>query len=187
MSNPAGNDIRSRPIDLLFCCLTNDPTYTEFEQFAQVLNSLASIVIPTPDFAGILGLGKRLWLGQVTWKDFVDDFLDNHLTAGDIGTSETSEQLGNPVIACLVVSAIDVQSLHPDSRNTLNTLEVRLLLEGYVRRQRSKPDQPWNIRDQVLWQALSRALPGKDHSDVLKGIIWKIVSGQNVSDVLNAL
>ncbi|KAG2121487.1 hypothetical protein DEU56DRAFT_760665 [Suillus clintonianus] len=198
-----GNDIRSRPIDLLFCCLTNDPTYTEFEQFAQVLNSLASIVIPTPDFAGILGLGKRLWLGQVTWKDFVDDFLDNHLTAGDIGTSETSEQLGNPVIACLVVSAIDVQSLHPDSRNTLNTLEVRLLLEdsrntlntlevrllleGYVRRQRSKPDQPWNIRDQVLWQALSRALPGKDHSDVLKGIIWKIVSGQNVSDVLNAL
>lgn len=65
-----------------------------------------------------------------------------------------------------------------------NTFEARLVLEGYVRRHDEREDnQAWNVKDDILWQTLSRVKSSK-YRPGWKWIVSKIASGNNVPDVL---
>ncbi|KAG2121491.1 hypothetical protein DEU56DRAFT_760669 [Suillus clintonianus] len=160
-----GNNFRQQPIDLLMYCLKEDQGCTKFHQFAQVLKSLVSIVIPEPSWPGILNIANKLWMGEMLWREFVDDFIDNHLDAGNVTTFKLSED--------------------PAPTNPFNTLEARLVLEGYVRRQNLKTDLPWDALDGVLWRSLTRLSSGMKNQKVWEDVVMKIVAGKPVAKVLS--
>ncbi|KAG2121486.1 hypothetical protein DEU56DRAFT_918172 [Suillus clintonianus] len=163
----AGNNCRRQPFQLLAYCLTEDPPYTQLQQFTQVLDSLAYITITHPNWDPLHLIAKQLWFGEMTWREFVDDLIENHLDAHNV---RSFDRVAKP----------------DDPANTYNTLEVRLVLEGYVRRHDLDEDEEWDVNDQVLWQALSRVASGKNDKKVWEGIILKITSGRKVTDVLKA-
>jgi hypothetical protein len=64
--------------------------------------------------------------------------------------------------------------------------EARLLLEGYVCRHDELGDnQPWNVRDDILWQGLLRVTV-KKYGDGWDWVISQIICGKNVPDVLKS-
>ncbi|KAG1746874.1 hypothetical protein EDB19DRAFT_1826262 [Suillus lakei] len=69
-----------------------------------------------------------------------------------------------------------------DPTNVFNTLEARLILEGYVRRHEAHA--PWDINDDILWQSLKRVTTNTYLSG-WQWIILKIVMGKKVPQVLN--
>ncbi|KAG2335984.1 hypothetical protein BDR05DRAFT_953682, partial [Suillus weaverae] len=160
----AGHSVWTRPVDLLFFVLTEDPLYTQFQQFLQDLNSLLNMVLDKPKFEQARVIAKQLWRGEMTWREFVDAIMTDHLSRLRNATSETSER--------------------PDPANDFYTLEARLVLEGYVRRHEADKDKkPWDKNDVILWQALSRVATRR-YKSAWEWIVSQIVLGKKVSDVL---
>ncbi|KAG2150775.1 hypothetical protein DEU56DRAFT_752449 [Suillus clintonianus] len=84
---------------------------TGSHKFMQVLKSLVSIVIPEPNWPWILNIGNQLWMGEMMSTEFVDNFINNHLDAGNVITYKLLE--------------------HPVPTNLFNTLEACLVLEDW--------------------------------------------------------
>ncbi|KAG1828302.1 hypothetical protein DFJ58DRAFT_849130, partial [Suillus subalutaceus] len=139
-----GNSFWEMPMDLLFYVLRENPPYSHFWQFMQDLNSLLTIVaaVPIPERKQVWVLAKQLWMGEMTWREFSDHMMQIHLREVKDATAKTSEK--------------------KDPKNVFDTLEARMVLEGYVRRHKADKDQkPWDEKDDILWQALSRVAAKK--------------------------
>ncbi|KAG2121484.1 hypothetical protein DEU56DRAFT_918170 [Suillus clintonianus] len=155
-----GNSMWEKPIDLLYFCLTEHPPFVTVMQFAKVLNCLVRIVAPNPKPKQVRLLASQLWSGQRTWSEFVEALLRDHFRNASAYTSEK-----------------------PDPNNGFNTLEARLVLEGYVRRHNK--DEPWDLEDDVLWNALTRVTSMKYKSG-WEWIVSQVASNSDVSQVLRA-
>lgn len=83
-------------MDLLFCVLTEKPPYTHFQQFMQDLNSLLTIIAPTPKWKQVRALAMQLWMGEMTWREFSEDMIEIHLREMKDATANTSETKGEP-------------------------------------------------------------------------------------------
>ncbi|KAG2108284.1 hypothetical protein DEU56DRAFT_760667 [Suillus clintonianus] len=161
-----GNNLWEKPIDLLYYCITADPPYTHSQQLMRELNSLLSIIVRRPRRQEAESLLTQLWTGEMTWREFVDALMQDHFDNVDGVIAQTSEKR--------------------DPENVFNTLEARLVLEGYIRRQKeAKNNQPWDVKDDILWNALGRVAPMKYKSG-WEWIILQIVSNQKVTEVLQA-
>ncbi|KAG2029990.1 hypothetical protein BDR03DRAFT_987380 [Suillus americanus] len=160
-----GNDLLVKPIDFLFYVLNEGPQYTVIEEFIQDLSALLNIVATAePDWDDIHNIANQLWLGEMTWREFVDALMRTHLRLRNV-VSATSEQ--------------------KDPKNVFDTFEARLVLEGYVRRHNLNPQTPWNLKDNVLLSTLSRVTE-KKYTMAWSWIISEIASGKNVAEVLKA-
>jgi hypothetical protein len=91
--NFAGKDVWHKPIDFLYYVLKEDPPYTQVEEFLQDLDTLFNMVATGPDMGHIHGLGKQLWYGELTWREFVEALMNNHLPHR-YAVATTSEQKG---------------------------------------------------------------------------------------------
>jgi hypothetical protein len=59
----------------------------------QDLKALLNIVVPDPDWVKIEDVANQLWLGEMTWREFVDELMTSHLSGGN-AVPTTSEQKG---------------------------------------------------------------------------------------------
>ncbi|KAG2352437.1 hypothetical protein BDR07DRAFT_1498312 [Suillus spraguei] len=161
-----GNDLRGKPMEFLYCVLTQNPPYARFEQFLQDMNMLVNIVGKTASWNDIKELAQQLWMGEMTWREFVNYTMEHYLK--DLPRAATK---------------ISAQT---DAANVFDMFEARLLLEGYVRRHDELGDnQPWNVRDDILWQGLLRVTV-KKYGDWWDWVISQIICGKNVPDVLKS-
>ncbi|KAG1725963.1 hypothetical protein EDB19DRAFT_1833583 [Suillus lakei] len=156
-----GNCFVGQPMDLLSFILTQTAPEASFEEFSQTLSSLLNIIVDMPpeEKEDIHTISRQLWMGEMTWR----------------------EKMRYSAIAYDPVSLVD-RSSTPDSTNVFNTLEARLILEGYVRRHEAHA--PWDIYDDILWQALKRVTT----NTYLSGWQWinsEIVMRKKVPQVLN--
>ncbi|KAG2354624.1 hypothetical protein BDR07DRAFT_1382100 [Suillus spraguei] len=158
-----GNSPWDKPIDLLYYVLKEDPPYTVVEEFMQDIDTLFNVVTEAPVMEDIYTLARKLWFGATTWGEFVDDLMQNHLRLRH-AVSTTSEE--------------------KDPENVFDTFEVRLVLEGFVRRNELTVHLPLNERDDVLWKVLKR-VSGK-HQSAWSWIVSQIVVGKKVTEVLKA-
>ncbi|KAG2045668.1 hypothetical protein BDR06DRAFT_978046, partial [Suillus hirtellus] len=130
-----GNDYWNSPIDLLHYVLSTDPVYHDLEQFLGDLRSLAGIITVNPEWEDIQEAAKDLWLGKIIWREFVSSLRR--------GLNLSKEQT--------------VTSEKRDDQNPFNTLEARLVFEGYMRegtKQKAQSD-----RDVILWKGLNQMGP----------------------------
>ncbi|KAG2354487.1 hypothetical protein BDR07DRAFT_1382224 [Suillus spraguei] len=140
--SPFCNDLRGKPMEFLYCVLTQNPPYARFEQFLQDMNTLVNIV----------------------------------------GKSQLERHQG--ACATALDGRDDLEGIY--AANVFDTFEARLLLEGYVRRHDELGDnQPWNVRDDILWQGLLRVTV-KKYGDGWDWVISQIICGKNVPDVLKS-
>jgi hypothetical protein len=88
----AGNNPWDNPIDLLYCVLKEDPPYTDIKEFIQDLDALFNIVTDDPNLEQIHYLAMQLWLGEMTWREFVVDLMRNHLRLRHAASSTSEEK-----------------------------------------------------------------------------------------------
>ncbi|KAG2028426.1 hypothetical protein BDR03DRAFT_988461, partial [Suillus americanus] len=159
-----GNDIRAKPMDFLFHVLNEGPDYTAIKEFMQDLNALLNIVAAEPDRDAVSNIANQLWFGQMTWREFAKDMMRNHLRLPNAASTSLEQQ---------------------DPTNVFDTLEARLVLEGYVRRHDLNPGMAWDLNDRVLWTTLRRAADEK-YGPAWSWIVSQISLGQRVAEVLKA-
>ncbi|KAG1819397.1 hypothetical protein DFJ58DRAFT_850203 [Suillus subalutaceus] len=147
------NDYWNAPIDFLRYALVTEPAYHDVGQFLGDLRSLSGIISLNPNWQDIEANAKDLWLGKMIWREFVDSLsISLSLSEAETLTSEKR-----------------------DDRNPFNTLEARLIFEGYVHRE--KPNSKDQVaEDNVLWQSLDRISP-PEHRPV-----WEWVASEMESD-----
>jgi hypothetical protein len=90
----AGNSFWHKPIDLLYFVMTDGTPSVTFKDFIQVLDSLLHIVVPTPKLDEARHMAKQLWMGEMTWREFVEAMMKDHLHRLPDATSYTSEKRG---------------------------------------------------------------------------------------------
>lgn len=90
----AGNSFWHTPMDLLYQVLVQNPPYTRLEQFSQDVNALMNIVADKPQWDNIQEITQQLWMGEMTWREFVDDMMANHLQQLRDASDKTSEKTG---------------------------------------------------------------------------------------------
>ncbi|KAG2046976.1 hypothetical protein BDR06DRAFT_1014282 [Suillus hirtellus] len=157
-----GNDYWDAPIDLLHYVLITEPAYHEVDQFLGDLRSLSKIISENPNLENIDGAARDLWLGKIIWREFV-------------------EILGK----CLSLSAKQmVTSEKKDHQNPFNTLEFRLIFEGYVQRDKTNSEGQ-RADDSILWKSLDQ-ISTQEHRPVLEWVLSGIhLRGDTVKSMLN--
>ncbi|KAG2062492.1 hypothetical protein BDR04DRAFT_1123906, partial [Suillus decipiens] len=105
------NDFSTNAMQFLYKALTQNPPYTRFEQVLQDVNALMNVVSKTHDWSDIEEATQQLWMGEMTWREFVNYLMDNYANHLPLGARRTSER--------------------KDPDNVFDTFEARLLLEGY--------------------------------------------------------
>jgi hypothetical protein len=78
----------------------------------QDLNALLNIVVPEPDWDKMRDIANQLWLGEMTWREFVDALMTTHLSGGN-AMSTTSEHKGtrsSPFVSSLAFTIIHFQT-----------------------------------------------------------------------------
>ncbi|KAG1718519.1 hypothetical protein EDB19DRAFT_1920485 [Suillus lakei] len=158
-----GNCFEDQSMDLLFFILTQTAPKASFQEFSQTLSSLLNIIVDMPpEEEEVRTISRQLWMGEMTWREFVEAMMTDYLAELPNTASRTSEKR--------------------DPTNVFNTLEARLILEGYVRRHEAHA--PWDIYDNILWQSLQR-ITTDTYLSVWQWIISEIVLGKKVPQVLN--
>jgi hypothetical protein len=179
----AGNSPWHNPIDLLYFVLTQDPLYDDIAEFTRDLDGLFMLVVNEPEMEPVHELASQLWLGELTWREFGESLMKDHLHLRK-AVSATSEIKGKKIVAFRVVTHIQATAFS-DPDNVFNTLEARMVLEGYVRRHHLQPGSPWDVNDDILWSSLRR-VNDKKYKSGWSWIISEIVLGKEIPDVLEA-
>ncbi|KAG1847013.1 hypothetical protein DFJ58DRAFT_843330 [Suillus subalutaceus] len=156
------NDYWNAPIDLLRYVLVTEPAYHDVGQFLSDLRSLSSIISINPNWQDIEANAKDLWLGKMIWRKFVGSLRRSlNLSKEQTATSETR-----------------------DDRNPFNTLEARLIFEGYMRRGKMN-SKVQSTEDDTLWEVLNQIGP-PEHLPVWKWVASEIqLHGSMLTEVLN--
>jgi hypothetical protein len=127
----------------------------------------------------VCDVAQQLWMGEMTWREFVDAMMNRYLQLPDAKreTSEKPGMLTSPTLLSVFLTILD-------PKNVFNTLEARLVLEGYIRRHKEdEVGKPWDEKDVILWQSLSRVTV-KKYKCVWEWIISQIILGKKVPDAL---
>jgi hypothetical protein len=90
-----GNSFWETPMDMLFYVLSQDPRYSDVEEFMGDVDSLLTILTSRPELENARLLVNQLWMGEMTWREFVEDFMHIYLQQVKEARSNTSERKGN--------------------------------------------------------------------------------------------
>lgn len=82
-------------MDMLFYVLSQDPRYSDVEEFMGDVDSLLTILTSRPELENARLLVNQLWMGEMTWREFVEDFMHIYLQQVKEARSNTSERKGN--------------------------------------------------------------------------------------------
>jgi hypothetical protein len=157
--------------------LVTEPAYHNVKQFLGDLRSLSGIISLDPDLEDIEAATEDLWLGKLIWKEFVVSL------RGSLNLSKeqavTSEKKG----MSFWMSNLHLTLTNTDDQNPFNTLEARLVFEGYVRR--GNMDLcALSAGDDILWEKLNQIGP-QEHWPVWKWVTSEIMlRGATVAEVL---
>ncbi|KAG2335997.1 hypothetical protein BDR05DRAFT_953663 [Suillus weaverae] len=152
-----GNSMWDRPTHLLFHVLKAKPALT-YAEFKCILGSIMKNVRANSDPSLVDPLATSLWMGEKTWRKFAKDLLTIHLRLSLDAVPATWETI--------------------DPANPFNTVEARLLLQGYLRRVASVPAEQRDLLDETLWEGIARISMKKYE----KGWIWVVreVAGDKI-------
>lgn len=116
------------------------------------LRSLSGIISLDPDLEDIEAATEDLWLGKMIWKEFVVSL------RGSLNLSKeqavTSEKKG----MSFWMFNLHLTLTDTDDQNPFNTLEARLVFEGYVRRGNMDLCAR-SVGDDILWEKLNQIGP----------------------------
>lgn len=82
-------------MDMFFYVLSEDPPYSDVEEFMGDVDSLLTILTSRPELENARVLVNQLWMGEMTWREFVEDFMHIYLQQVKEASSKTSERKGN--------------------------------------------------------------------------------------------
>lgn len=81
-------------MDFLFCVLTEEPSVADFEEFFNQVATLMNILVRRPDWKVIRPVTEQLWMGEMTWREFISSMMEDHLQDNRHATHRTSEKSG---------------------------------------------------------------------------------------------
>ncbi|KAG1834969.1 hypothetical protein DFJ58DRAFT_847499 [Suillus subalutaceus] len=158
-----GHDFAGTPIAFFNFVLRKEPSYTNVKEFEDDVKSIANIIVANgdgndrDDIQEIVG---GLWLGEMTWREFVDHLRQKWDLDDD---------------ACKPWEK-------KDESNPFDSLEAQLIFQGFMRR--GSENRVWNPEDQILWESLLRMSP-KEYEPVWKRVVKTILEEEkSVQEVL---
>jgi hypothetical protein len=82
-------------MDLLFFILTQTAPKASFQEFSQTLSSLLNIIVDMPpEEEEVRTISRQLWMGEMTWREFVEAMMTDYLAELPNTASRTSEKRG---------------------------------------------------------------------------------------------
>ncbi|KAG1894510.1 uncharacterized protein F5891DRAFT_1195209 [Suillus fuscotomentosus] len=158
-----GHNFSDTPIAFFNFVLRKEPSYANVKEFEHDVKSIANIIFANSERNGCENIQEivgGLWLGEMTWREFVD-YLRQKWHLNDDSCKPWEKK---------------------DEKNPFNSLEAQLIFQGFVRRGSEKRD--WNPKDQILWESLLRMSP-KEYEPVWKRVVKTILEEESsVGDVL---
>ncbi|KAG1786579.1 hypothetical protein EV424DRAFT_1551394 [Suillus variegatus] len=176
-----GHSFAETPIAFFNFVLRKEPSYADVKEFEHDVKSIANIIFPNGngnDCDNIQGIVGGLWLGEMTWREFVD-YLRQKWNL-DENSCKPWEKKGIDIFSFMLHPMFKKPSIL-DEKNPFDSLEAQLIFQGFMRR--GSENRDWNPEDQILWESLLRMSP-KEYEPVWKKVVKTILEEKSVRDVL---
>ncbi|KAG1785205.1 uncharacterized protein HD556DRAFT_1450954 [Suillus plorans] len=168
-----GHSFAETPIAFFNFVLRKEPSYADVKEFEHDVKSIANIIFPNGDgndCDNIQGIVGGLWLGEMTWREFVD-YLRQKWNL-DENSCKPWEKKGIDIFSFMLHPMFKKPSFILDERNPFDSLEAQLIFQGFMRR--GSENRDWNPEDQILWESLLRMSP-KEYEPVWKKVVKTIL------------